>query len=54
MRFAIDTDPQQFADAVGPFLAARVERNLVATILRGALTAQFPDDAPVLARVAVA
>jgi uncharacterized protein len=50
MRFTIDTDPQRFADAVGPFLAARVERNLMATILRGVLTRQLADQAPVLAR----
>jgi GNAT superfamily N-acetyltransferase len=50
MRFIIDGDPGRFADAVGPFLDARIECNILATILRGVLDGQFTKRAPVLAR----
>jgi hypothetical protein len=50
MRFIINGDPRRFAETVGPFLEARIECNVLATILRGVLNGQFTKRAPVLAR----
>ena len=42
MRWTFDTDAAAFAGRVGPFLAARPERNLLATILMSICDGRFP------------
>ena len=50
MQFVTEPDPRRFSEIVGPFLDARIECNILATILLGLLDGNPPPAAPVLVR----
>jgi hypothetical protein len=47
--FVLGSDARAFADRVLPFLEARIECNVLATVLLGVLDGRYADPAPVLA-----
>ncbi len=50
MRFVLGSDAREFAGRVRPFLEARIECNVLATVLLGVLEGRYADPAPVLAQ----
>ena len=49
MRFVFTSDAQDFADRTQPLLAARIECNVLATVLMSVLRGAHPDPPPVFA-----
>jgi uncharacterized protein len=49
MRFVVESDARELAGRVRPFLEARIECNVLATVLLGVLDGRYAKPAPVLA-----